>query len=175
MFGYPTAARMSPIGPVVQQMQQQADIVPQTKPVDYLPPRQPGFMSRISSFFTPERLRIIGAGLRDLGTGGNTLPALLQQLDAERARLDEERWRRVQMEQAIIRGKRQDAQDAQEAMSAQQAEALIASLPPDEQALARLNPQAYVAGIMRHRYPAPSRARSSGVAPSLPDGFVWED
>lgn len=34
-------------------------------------------------------------------------------------------------------------------------ERVIAALPPDQQGLARINPQAFVSGIMRHRFPAP--------------------
>ena len=54
---------------------------------------------------------------------------------------------------------------------AQQLEAIIAQLPPDQQALARLNPQAYVAGIMRHRYPPPSQAQRHSDAL---DADEWE-
>lgn len=132
MFGFPANPALQPTIPV-----QQAMGFPTQKPVDYLPPRPPGLMQRISSFLTPERLRIIGAGLRDLGTGGNSLPDLLQQLDAERARLDEERWRRVQMEQAVRQTKRQDQQ--QEAV-----DNMISSLPPEQQPVARAAPQAFL-------------------------------
>ncbi len=40
----------------------------------------------------------------------------------------------------------------------QRVEAIISQLPPDQQALARLNPEGFVNGMMRHRFPAPQRS-----------------
>lgn len=42
-----------------------------------------------------------------------------------------------------------------------QIELIISQLPPDQQVYARLNPEAFVTGIMRNRYPAPQRGAAS--------------
>jgi hypothetical protein len=49
-------------------------------------------------------------------------------------------------------------------------EAAISRLPQDQQDLARMNPQAFVGGIMRHRYPAPQRG---GIGEEESDADGW--
>lgn len=74
-------------------------------------PAPMGFMGRMQQIFTPERLRVIAAGLHDLSTGGNSLPDLLQELDRQRAQIEEQRWRRIQQDQAIRGWKVQEGRD----------------------------------------------------------------
>jgi hypothetical protein len=83
--------------------------------------------------------------------------------------LEDRTWERE--DRAYETGERE-----REAEERRRTEEMIASLPEDQQALARLNPQAFVAQMMRHRFPTPSAPRSGGVdsSPPLPDGFVLD-
>lgn len=53
-------------------------------------------------------------------------------------------------------------------------EAFIATLPPDQQGLARLNPSAFVGGMMRHRYPAPQRSNANNYAGTDEEGWTYD-
>jgi hypothetical protein len=54
-------------------------------------------------------------------------------------------------------------------------ESIIASLPPDQQALARMNPEGYVNGMMRHRFPAPQRPSANGYGGATDEeGWTYE-
>lgn len=58
----------------------------------------------------------------------------------------------------------------QQQQERQRIEAIISQLPPDQQALARLNPEGFVSGMMRHQFPAPQRS-----APTFdPSSDEWE-
>lgn len=109
-------------------------------------PRPQGFLGGLRQFLTPERLRVIGAGLADLSNNGNSLPALLQQLDEQRAQLEQQRWQRIQQDQAIRGYKQQDAQQ-------QAVDAWVQTLPPEQQRAAQLNPQAAVQAYTQQAFP----------------------
>ena len=80
-------------------------------------PRPMGLLGRIGQaggavnrFFTPNRLRAIGAGLHDLSTGDNSLPELLQALDAQRAQAAQRQWQLETMDRQRAEWKTQDYQ-----------------------------------------------------------------
>lgn len=119
-------------------------------------------------------LGTIGAGLQQMD-GGTELTDYL-------ANREQEMLRRDMWSNQVRRGKMEDegAQQARdleiseaqrEREQAAQMEAMIAQLPPDQQMLARMNPQAFVGGMMRHRYPAPSTRSPYDTAP---DAEEWE-
>lgn len=88
-----------------------------------------GFMAGFRRKNLPRTLQVIGAGMRDIG-GGNHLDAFTAN-EAEQQRLAA-----VEMAQ----GREQKQQDEQQA----QLERAISTLPPEQQAWARINPEAFM-------------------------------
>lgn len=144
-------------------------------------PQRTGMLGQLVGAFTGQNagrnLRILGATLRQLGGGpqSNDLDSLLQQLQQQDQLRLQQNWQQTLQQRQQGEWKQEDADRQREQLSKDQINAVIAALPSDQQALARLNPQAYVAGIMRNRFPAPARPRAGSTAPALPDGFDWEN
>lgn len=117
-------------------------------------------------------LGIVGAGLQQMDGGTELTDYLAAQEASQREQMafDENmRRRKGDEESARMEQESAMAEAEREAAQRQQLEAYIAGLPQDQQLLARLNPQAYVAGIMRHRYPAPRSASSANEPYNDPD------
>jgi hypothetical protein len=123
-------------------------------------------------------LGTIGAGLQQMD-GGTELTDYLANREAEMLRRD--MWgnqvRGQKMDEAAAEDERAAAMsEAQrEREEAAQMEADIARLPVEQQLLARMNPQAFVGGMMRHRYPAPQRWMDDDPRPNEDDGWSYED
>jgi hypothetical protein len=62
----------------------------------------------------------------------------------------------------------------QQEQERQRVEAIISQLPPDQQALARLNPEGFVNGMMRHRFPAPQRFNNGYGGNTDEEGWTYE-
>lgn len=121
----------------------------------------------------PRTLQVIGAALQQIDNPQGQLGEFI----ANEAEQQRQAAVQAAMEQRTIDGKNDRAADAQEAQytasRGQQLEQIIASLPPEQQVLARLNPEGYVNGMMRHRYPAPHRSGEDGIADD--DGWTYHD
>lgn len=130
-------------------------------PIANAPAPRRGIFGRVGEWARTRDWERIGAALRDD-------PAILQNLDTGR-RQDQ------LMATQVMRQKMEDAQAADEQQRAQaqraQIEQIISALPPEQQALARLNPEGFVTGMMRHRFPAP---RQPAGEQADPDGWVYE-
>jgi hypothetical protein len=153
----------------------------QTDPLNQGMARQPrGLFGRLGNSLTQ-------GGKRSWGDILGTVGATLQQMDGGTeltdylAQRDQEMLRREMWGEQTRRGKIEDDQAQQEqdlAVSEAQREreeeaemeAMIAQLPPDQQMLARMNRQAFVSGMMRHRYPAP---RAGGIGEDETDADGW--
>jgi hypothetical protein len=126
-----------------------------------------------------EVLGIVGAGLQQMD-GGTELTDYLQNRDDQMLRRDMwgQRVRGEKMDEAAAEEERAAALSEAQRAREQEAEmeAMIAQLPPDQQMLARMNPQAFVGGMMRHRYPAPRAPGSAaeGSRDQPPPGFNWD-
>lgn len=131
-----------------------------------------GFMGAFRRKSLPRTLQIIGAGLQDIGGDGNLDAFAANEAEQQRLAAVE-----AATQQRTIDSKDDRAADTQEAQYTatrrQQLEQYIASLPPDQQLLARLNPEGFVNGMMRHRYPAPRRSGEDGIADD--DGWTYHD
>lgn len=140
-----------------------------------------GLFGRAFQGLTRENLQAAAAAVQDYENGGGNAFAELM------ARRADEQMRQTMLSAQQGRWNRQDRrEDAQDQVAAaerqrqeqhrQQVMEIIAALPEGERQMAMLDPEAYVAGMMRHRFPAPQRGGgSSSAAPALPNGFVWED
>lgn len=124
-----------------------------------------------------ENWEVIGATLQDLGGDGRTsyYDDLMANRENQRRYDQQAGWQQQQQQRQQVEWQREDRNQARAELSQLQIAEIIANLPPAEQALARLDPEGYVRGIMRNRYPAPMRSGSRTAAPELPSGFVWED
>lgn len=117
----------------------------------------------------PQMLNIAGAAMRQIDD--DSTPALDNLMaEQERQRLqnmllgdrkEDRAWQRYQRGHEL-------AQDEATAERQRVIMGIIQNLPPGERELASLDPEGYVAGMMRHRYPAPSRSTAAG-AREVPD------
>lgn len=147
--------------------------------------RRQGFFGRLGS-------AIRGDGKRDWGNVLGTLGAAMQQMDGgselndylarrEDAQSNRDlfnmRSRALKLEEARAEEERTQAAAESEAdlKERRRTEEAIASLPLEQRMLARLNPQAFVGGMMRHRYPAPQRWMGDDQRPDDDDGWTYED
>ena len=127
-----------------------------------------GLFGRVGNWLQTRDWERMGAALRDDPSylanleGGRREERLM----AQRVLEQKEMQRRYETSQAA---QSQEARAEQEQRA--QMEAIISQLPPDQQAFARLNPEGYVSGIMRHRFPAP---RGADGGQTDPDGWVYE-
>ncbi|HYH17891.1 MAG TPA: lytic transglycosylase domain-containing protein [Azospirillum sp.] len=106
--------------------------------------------------------RNLGDGLAKGGQG--ILPAIMAQAEWKRQQ------RRDQLEEQALGMKAADAQA--KALQRQQMEAMIASLPPDQQAIARLDPGAFAAARAKSMFDAPSGMRMGPDGPEWLPGYI---
>lgn len=141
MFGASSPINQRPIIPVMQAM----GVQPQ-KPADILPQRR-GLFGGLRQWLTPERLAILGAGLRQAGGVDGSLDQVLQrQMEAARQQT-EDAVRQRAMDRQTIQDKQGDAQQ-------QAVDAWVQTLPPEQQRAAQLNPQAAVQAYTQQAFPA---------------------
>jgi len=135
---------ISPAFGALEAMRKAQQIFPQQTPTYAAMAPQPapqhgGMFGGLRAAFTGERgaqtLRGIAAALRDLDTGGNSLPELLAQMEEQRRNMDREAFQRWQMDHARM-------QAAQEDKTQAQTSAAIDALPEAQRPWARLAPDA---------------------------------
>jgi len=114
-----------------------AELPPQGAPT-FAPKRQRSMWGRLGAMVTPERIATVGAALRDD-------PGVLQAVLAAQR---DERARRDMFGFQVRRAKIEEGQAQDEAAAL---EAAIAHLPADQQATARLNPEAFAEAQMRRQ------------------------
>lgn len=135
-----------------------------------------GFRQAAGRFASnPDNWRMVGAGLRDLSDGGNRLDGTIQQMHDNRrqAQLDamtqqQFGWKGEEMDQQRAQWRQADEQR-------RQLEALIASLPPEEQALARLDPEGFVRARVKPQYEwKDGGILNPNTGDWTPDADYWE-
>ena len=160
-------------------------VPPSGKPMMPMDPLNQGLRQTPRGLFGRLGNSLTQGGKRSWGDILGTVGATLQQMDGGTELTDylqnrEDQMLRRDMWGQRVRGEKLDEAAAEEeraiALAEAQSEreeeaemeAMIATLPPDQQMLARMNPQAYVGGMMRHRYPAPDRGGGDAIEEDEP-------
>ena len=160
---------------------------PSGKPMMPMDPLNQGLRQTPRGLFGRLGNSLTQGGKRSWGDILGTVGATLQQMDGGTELTDylqnrEDQMLRRDMWGQRVRGEKRDEAAAEEERAAAlseaqrareeeaEMEAMIATLPPDQQMLARMNRQAFVSGIMRHRYPAPQRG---GIGEEESDADGW--
>jgi hypothetical protein len=153
LFGRRTAANMRPTIPLMDELQSAAPKQGGTERVTSGGP----FRTMFGRKNLPRTLQILGAGLQDINGQGHL--AAFQDNEAEQQRLQA-----AEMAQS----RQTKLQDEQR----NQFEQVIASLPPEQQRLARLDPEGFVRGLLRQQ--GESEWQTNGTQPYRigPDGRV---
>lgn len=110
------------------------------------PARRGMFGSGFLSWFTPERLQIIGAGMRQAGGVNGALDQELERQVQATAAASQQAWQKQQQAHQQTAWGRQDQQDAAQ-------DAYGASLPQDQQPLFRAAPGAFIQGQVEAQAP----------------------
>jgi len=108
-------------------------------------------------------LGILGATLRDISDPSNNALGQFSENEAEQQARDmamrayEQRTMDAKQDRGIAMEDRATEQATARAAAQRRAQIdeIIAALPPGQQALALMNPEGYVSGMMRHLYPGP--------------------